>query len=109
MIAIVFGTTLVLNSCRLIVDRGYFIPNDSSIFTFKPTVENNGSGEWWIYGEDYTYYYAYPEVDDYMNYDYAGVELNIYIKIRKINNCPNFNKEDYKTWCDAIKTSPQAK
>ena len=48
-------------------------------------MDNYGSGEWWIYGEDRNNYY------------YAGVEP--YISMQKANQCENFNKSDYRTWC----------
>ncbi|HAK61594.1 MAG TPA: hypothetical protein DCO77_14665 [Nitrospiraceae bacterium] len=45
------------NGWHLLTGRGYKIPAESSIFSFKPTVMNSGSGEWWLYGEDSTHYY----------------------------------------------------
>jgi len=43
----------------LIVTENYYkIPKESSIFTFEPTKMNEGSGGWWIYGEDNLNYYA---------------------------------------------------
>lgn len=105
------------NMSRLIASRGYFIPADSSIFTFDPTVENSGSGEWWHYGEDLTHYYygggcldEQPLVllaKELPHYDYDNEEACRYLKIRKYNNCEGFNSEDYSTWCEAeIRTQP---
>ncbi|MDR1072075.1 MAG: hypothetical protein LBL45_00140 [Treponema sp.] len=85
VLILLFCTELVHNVGRLIISRGYFIPNESSIFTFSPILENVGSGEWWIYGEDNNNYY------------YAAVTP--YIIIKKNNQCINFDKLNYRTWC----------
>jgi hypothetical protein len=85
VLLIMFCTELLPNIYSLIVNRGYFIPEESSIFTFRATLDNPGSGEWWIYGEDNKNCY------------YAAVEP--YAVISKNNHCPGFNKLDYRTWC----------
>lgn len=51
-------TQLLNNAWSLLTGRGYIIPKESSIFTFKATAMNEGSGEWWMYGEDSHFYYA---------------------------------------------------
>ena len=71
--------------------RGYFIPTESNIFIFKPTKWNDGSGEWWLYGEDNKYYYG-------MNIDEDTKFLPKYYKILKTDTDINFNKYNYKTW-----------
>jgi len=78
-------TELLSNTARLIGSRGYFVPKESSVFTFSVNFENVGNGEYWLYGEDQNYYY------------YSGVAP--YVKIKKYNNCVNFNEVDYRTWC----------
>lgn len=82
---LLFFTEFIHNITSLIASRGYFIPKESSIFTFSVILENTGNGEYWIYGEDKKYYY------------YSGVLP--YVFIEKENKCPNFNKLDYRTWC----------
>lgn len=85
IIYVLFWTELVQNSASLMASRGYFIPKESSIFTFSVTLENIGNGEYWMYGEDKKYYY------------YSGISP--YVFITKENNCPDFDKLDYRTWC----------
>ena len=71
---------------------GYFIPNESSAWKFKPLVLSEGSGENWIYGKDDRYYYYAGE----------GISPEEYIKTEKsISDCVGFNPVDYKSWCIA--------
>lgn len=86
-----FFTQLWGNAFMMILDGGYFIPNESTIFTFKETVSNEGSGEWWLYGEDYHHYYGQTM------YGYLAFPKN------QVQNCPNFNPTDVNTWCKITK------
>jgi hypothetical protein len=72
--------------CKL-TGLGFFIPKESNMFIFEVTKWNDGSGEWWLYGEDKNYYYGLNNID----------ELEYYI-MKKGNEDKNFNKFDYKTW-----------
>lgn len=72
------------NIWNVITSRGYVIPKGSSIFTFKPTLMNAGSGEWWVYGEDKKYYYYQ--------------DGSKFLKIKAIN-CIDFNALTIETWC----------
>ena len=89
-ITLMIKTSLVSNLWNSMTGQGFIIPNESSLFTFEATKMNDGSGEWWLYGEDDNYYYSMEK---------AGVEKP-YIIISKIRTeqIPNFNKHDYKTW-----------
>jgi hypothetical protein len=82
----------LFNNFAIFTYRGYFIPQESSVWSFKPKVWNNGSGEWWIYGMDENYFY----------YAGDGIKPNKYIKIEKNNSksCENFDPENYKSWCN---------
>ena len=77
------------NLWQLITGRGFFIPDESNIFIFRVTKHNEGSGEWWLYGEDNKYFYG-------LNTDENNG--NKYYKIVKENDIINFNRFDYKTW-----------
>jgi hypothetical protein len=46
------------NVIMLLYANGYFIPKESSVCTFRATVDNIGNGEYWLYGEDDKYYYS---------------------------------------------------
>jgi hypothetical protein len=75
------------NTWYLLIDTQdiYVIPEGSSLFTFRPTEMNSGSGDWWIYGEDSHHYYYF--------------ENNINISKQTAVTCPNFVKTDLATWC----------
>ena len=80
-----------LNRVSLVTSRGFFIPYESSLYSFQTLVTNEGSGEYWIYGEDKDRYY----------YGGDGVSPNRYLSIKKkdANNCPDFNPTKFETWC----------
>ena len=50
---------------------------------------NEGSGDWWLYGEDKKYYYG-------LNID-EGYDPKYY-KLDKGKEPANFDKFDYNTW-----------
>jgi len=85
-------TELFSNLWCELTGRGFFIPKESNIFIFKVTEWNEGSGEWWLYGEDKKYYYALSEEFGRENYDPK------YYKLLKGYENKNFNRFDYKTW-----------
>lgn len=70
--------------------NGFIIPTESSLFTFKATTMNEGSGEWWIYGEDEKFYYHF-----------IGDKKRAYMKVSKEKSmkCKGFHANDFKTWC----------
>ena len=47
-------TPTLSNLWLLATGDGYSIPTGSSLFSFQPTLMNQGSGDWWIYGRDNT-------------------------------------------------------
>jgi hypothetical protein len=63
----------------------YAIPNGSSLFTFRPTEMNSGSGDWWIYGQDERNYYYF--------------ENDIKVSKQATKVCQAFVANDYTTWC----------
>jgi hypothetical protein len=85
-----FTTPVVRNFWSIATDSpSFFVPKESSVFTFHITAENTGSGDWWLTGEDRNNYYA---VDD---------EVRIYYVFprEKIAACPTFNKFVVSSWC----------
>ena len=82
------GTNFWGNIGALVASRGYFIPKESSLFTFSVTLDNIGNGEYWLYGEDDAFYY------------YAGVMP--YAVMAKDVPCPGLDKLDYRTWCGVV-------
>lgn len=79
---------MLSNAFSLFIEPNYFIPKESSIFKFEETQKNEGSGDWWLYGEDDNYYYG-------LNIE---SETPQYFKFKKGNECVKFNKTNYKTW-----------
>lgn len=56
---------VVSNAFSMLTSKSFYIPNESSVMTFRVTLPNPGSGEWWLYGEDDTNYYALSDDDHY--------------------------------------------
>jgi hypothetical protein len=83
-------TNVFPNALMMLMDGVNFIPSESSIFSFKPYEINEGSSNYWIYGEDGKNYY-------YFSYEPAAP----YVFIRKSNACPSFDRLDHATWCAA--------
>ncbi|MFJ5286473.1 hypothetical protein ACIP66_21820 [Pseudomonas sp. NPDC088429] len=83
-------TNVFPNALMMLMDGVNFIPSESSIFSFKPYEINEGSSNYWIYGEDGKNYY-------YFSYEPAAP----YVFIRKSNACPPFDRLDHATWCAA--------
>jgi hypothetical protein len=85
-----FFTSLLGNIFSLAIEKEYFIPKQSSIFTFNETVHNNGSSDVWRYGEDYTNYY--------FNLSDTNNSVLVFPKA-DIDNCAGFDPENVTTWC----------
>ncbi len=84
------GTNLFSNAWMMLVDRESTLPAESSIFSFKPYVINQGSSNYWIYGQDREHYF-------FFSYEPAVP----YLFILKSNTCPGFDRLNVKTWCSA--------
>ncbi len=82
------------NSLPLTLERINFIPSESSILFFDPYIINEGSGDYWMYGKDSTYHYHFL------------FKKTPYIFIPISNNCPHFNKSDFKPGAMLSKANP---
>ncbi len=91
-IGLEMGTNLFFNAFMMLVDDDNFIPKESSIFSFEPYRVNQGSSNYWIYGEDGENYYHF-------SYETTAP----YAFISKSNSCPKFDRQDHTTWCTAEK------
>ncbi|MBI2271383.1 MAG: hypothetical protein HYU69_13650 [Bacteroidetes bacterium] len=91
IICIGLWTNIFSNSWGLITGQGFIIPAESSIVNFKVTMMNNGSGEWWLYGEDNNYYYTTMVNDNGKGY--------CAIPKSDTFQCIGFDKFNYKAWC----------
>lgn len=89
MVVLPLTTRLPQNAWGLLEGRGsYFIPAESSIWTFRADVENAGSGSFWLRGSDRTRYYALSE----KTWEYFHIE--------KENGCERFDPGNIATWCE---------
>ncbi|MDT9581148.1 hypothetical protein [Stenotrophomonas indicatrix] len=94
--AICLTTPLASNAAMLLMDRSNFIPAQSSIFSFEPYVINEGSSNYWLYGQDRNYYYHFTYRADAP-----------YLYITRKNACAGFDRADVRTWCGAGRGSPR--
>lgn len=85
-------SNLATNAWMLLADRSNFIPAESSIFLFDPYIIDSGSGGHWIYGKDRKHYY---------HFTYEPAAPYLYFPID--NTCSHFDREDFRTWCNAQK------
>lgn len=81
-----------IGNLLLLAEGDGYIPDKSSIFNFRLTHMEEGSGGYWRTGSDSKYFYYFSPVEKYT-----------YFYIEKDNKCPNFNELDFETWCSPIK------
>lgn len=92
LIAILFSLfyfkNLMGNLYSMLIEKEYLIPDESSVFSFEATKMNDGSGDYWLYGEDENYFYAITSTE-------KG-----YSKISKIQaeKIPYFDQFNFKNW-----------
>jgi len=88
---IAVGHNGLINGWNLATGRGFIIPQESTIFQFHATVMNEGSGEWWVYGEDSNFYYYF-----------TGASSVPYTKFSKqlALTCKSFDPSNHLTWCN---------
>ena len=83
----------LLNCWMLLIEPNYIIPNESNIFQFDVNQMNEGSGDWWIYGQDNKNYYYYIGHDSlpYITFSNGAAQI-----------CRGFDKLNVNTWCGKI-------
>lgn len=94
LILFVFQRT-ASNIWCLATGNGYFIPRESSIFSFHETRGSGGNGDWWMQGEDLKNYYSMEE----------NSSRYIIFPKRMISLCPNFKVSDTQSWCRQYSTT----
>jgi len=90
VITLLTCTELPTNLWFSITGRGFILPEESSIFTFKVTKMNEGSGEWWLYAEDKNYFYTMEKTE--------ADKLYTKISKEKAKMILTFDKYDYRSW-----------
>ena len=91
MIALfLLGKNFVGNGWSTLTSKDFIIPQESSLSRFRVTVMNEGSGEWWVYGQDSRYYYYF-----------TGDKTAPYLKfpVERAAGCQGFDPTNYLTWC----------
>lgn len=89
------GTPLGANLWSLATGQGFFIPEQSSVFSFRVIKMNEGSGEWWLSGQDDEHLFAlHPSEPVYVSAALAAQ-----------TECPGFKAEDFTTWCSSERHS----
>lgn len=58
VVAVVANGRLLENAYHLATGAGFFVPTESTIWTFRVVRMNEGSGEWWTYAVDDANHYA---------------------------------------------------
>ena len=91
MFIVSFFTQFWGNLFFLTIESAYFIPKQSSIFTFNATEYNTGSSDTWVYGEDFRSYYFNRN---------DGNETVFFISRKEAQSCPDFDPLQYGTWCN---------
>ncbi len=84
-----FGTA-VGNWISMLDRNGFFVPEDSSVWSFRETVSDSGSGGYWLYGEDAAAFYAAETR--------GGVERYSRITRRAAAEVDGFEPHDFETW-----------
>ena len=81
------------NFWMLLIEPNYIIPKESNFFQFEANQMNDGSGDWWVYGQDNKNYYYF-----------LGSDFLPYITFSKgdTQTCSGFDKLNINTWCDKI-------
>jgi hypothetical protein len=98
LIVLLFGVSMISdvfsNVWCLLTARGFVIPKESSILTFRANLMNQGSGEWWVYGEDGNFFYYF-----------TGEGKTPYLKFSKseTTKCSAFDPLNVETWCSIKK------
>jgi hypothetical protein len=89
------------NSVALLVENNFYLPKETCICTFRKTVNSEGSGEGWTYGEDNKYYYSIDSGKEFViekveittSFDY----ISSYYILKKDANSEILEKLDYAT------------
>jgi hypothetical protein len=79
------------NKLGFLLQNNYFIPRESNVCVFETTMQGEGSGGGWMYGEDDKYYYA-------VNDKYESKKDPLYFIFRKGQESQNFDKLNHTTW-----------
>jgi hypothetical protein len=85
------ATPLGANLWSFATGQGFFIPDESSVFSFRVTKMNEGSGEWWLYGRDDEHLFAlHPSEPTYLSAALASQAA-----------CASFKADDFTSWCSS--------
>lgn len=89
-IIVVTATPIASNTWFTMTEPAYVIPAESSLWRFTPIQMNDGSGDWWVYGQDHRNYYYFTGSGD--------PPYLVFSKARAAS-CVGFDHDDHLTWC----------
>lgn len=89
-IVVLAGTPIASNAWFAMTEPAYVIPRESSPWRFTPTQMNDGSGDWWVYGQDDRNYYYFTG---------SGEPPYLVFPKARVSSCVGFEREDHRTWC----------
>jgi len=70
-------------------DSGFFVPQESSVFTFQWTENSGGNALFWVRGEDWSNFYILHGTESaYLVFPKAAVA-----------KCAGFDPANLRTWC----------
>lgn len=89
-VVVVAGTPIASNTWFALTEPAYVIPAESSMLRFTPTQMNEGSGDWWVYGQDDRNYYYFTG---------SGQPPYVVFPKAQVADCAGFQRDDHRTWC----------
>lgn len=89
-VVVVANMPIVSNAWLTATEPAYVIPTESSMLRFTPTRMNEGSGDWWVYGQDDRNYYYFTG---------SGEPPYVVMPKAEANACVGFESTDHRTWC----------
>ena len=89
-ILVVASTPIASNAWFKLTEPAYVIPAESSPWRFTPTQMNEGSGDWWVYGQDDGNYYYFTG---------SGEPPYLVFPKAQAAACVGFESKDHRSWC----------
>lgn len=89
-VVFIIRTPIASNAWFALTEPAYVIPAESSMLRFTPTQMNEGSGDWWVYGQDDRNYYYFTG---------SGQPPYVVFPKAQVADCAGFQRDDHRTWC----------
>ncbi|OBB48327.1 hypothetical protein [Mycobacterium sp. 852002-51961_SCH5331710] len=89
-VVVIAATPIASNAWFAVTEPAYVIPAESSPWRFTPIQMNDGSGDWWVYGQDDRNYYYFTG---------SGEPPYVVFPKAQATDCRGFRRDDHRTWC----------